>query len=414
MSRLGILADDLTGAVEAAVACRRLGHRAVVMADPEAPAPRGAAVVVLDTASRHAEPEEARRAVRNGAAALRKAGCSLLHKKTDSTLRGNIAAELGALLETAPERTLVYAPAFPAAGRVCRGGLLHVHGVPVAQTSFADDPLCPVTQSSVPKLLRRDGRFAVGRVSLKQLRAGADLKAPGRFVVVDGETDEDVARAARASRGAEFLHAGPSAFAEEVARTAGLPPQPRPQTQVDGPWLVLCGSLNEVSLAQVRAAMQTGAVSLKMSPQQVFCRAGDDASLSSEAGAVRRAWHQKRLALLLTTVHTEGRAEYLEHAAKLGLDAHRAARRLTEGVADLCARLMDRLGRGNVLVLGGETSRALADRLGVRSMEAVREVVRGAGVLQCRYGDRPLLLATKSGGFGNEDFLEEFKKCCWE
>jgi uncharacterized protein YgbK (DUF1537 family) len=46
-------------------------------------------------------------------------------------------------------------------------------------------------------------------------------------------------------------------------------------------------------------------------------------------------------------------------------------------------------------------------------MEALREVVPGAGVLLAHGGPRPLLLGTKSGGFGNEDFLEEFKQCCW-
>jgi uncharacterized protein YgbK (DUF1537 family) len=413
MSRLGIMADDLTGAAEAAVACRRLGHRAVVATCPDALSPPsgGPAVLVVDTNTRHRPPEGAARAVRDCAARLTAAGCDLLCKKTDSTLRGNIAAELCALLDRRPRAALVYAPAFPAAGRTVRDGVLRVHGTPVAQTEFHDDPLSPVTDSSVPHMLREWGSHPVRSVGLDALRAGADLGSPGHIVVVDGEREQDLAMAARASRGPEFLHAGPSAFADHVARVSGLPRGQAPGDAPGGPWLVLSGSLNSVSLAQVRAAESAGACMLRLTPDQVFGPAPGQAAVEEMAARAARAWDEHRLVVLHTARHPADREAYRAAAAEHGLQPGPAAQQLTARLAATCARLLRRLGQGGVLAFGGETCRTLVDRLGVRRMEALREVVRGSGVLRAQNG---LLLGTKSGGFGNEDFLEEFKTCCWE
>jgi uncharacterized protein YgbK (DUF1537 family) len=414
MAKLGILADDLTGAAEAAVACRRLGHRTLVSTEADGLRPCDEAVAVLDTHTRHAPPAAAAHAVRNGAAALQEAGCNLLHKKTDSVLRGNIASELSALLDAAPTATLVYAPAFPGAGRTVREGVLRVHGVRVADTEFHDDPLSPVQESSVPALLRSGGHHPVRSVGLQELRSGADLRFPGGVVVVDGETEQDLACAARTARGEGFLYAGPSAFAEHVARAAGLPRGPAPLETVTGPWLVLSGSLNAVSLAQVRAAQRRGACLVRLGPERVYASAPATGWLTQAAARTGRAWDQGRLVVLHTALRSAERQEYLAAAARGGLDAAAAARQLTARLTQTGATLLERLARGGALAFGGETARALAERLGLRRMQAVREVVPGSGVLLGRPTQRPLLLATKSGAFGNEDFLKEFKSCCWE
>ncbi|OAI65685.1 Hrp-dependent type III effector protein, partial [Ralstonia solanacearum] len=55
-----------------------------------------------------------------------------LYKKIDSTLRGNVAAEVAALVPVAG--LAVVAPAFPAAGRTTRNARQWLHGVAVEET----------------------------------------------------------------------------------------------------------------------------------------------------------------------------------------------------------------------------------------------------------------------------------------
>ena len=56
----------------------------------------------------------------------------LLYKKIDSTLRGNVAAELAAARDAlGRKRPIIVAPAFPAQGRTVRGGRVLVDGKPL-------------------------------------------------------------------------------------------------------------------------------------------------------------------------------------------------------------------------------------------------------------------------------------------
>ena len=121
-----IQADDLTGAADSAVGFAAAGLETLVVPWREAAlaAPPEAAVLAFDTASRDVDASVA--ADRAGAVARWFARhCddrAWMYKKLDSTLRGNVAAELSAVeRELRPSRVVV-APAFPALGRTTVDG----------------------------------------------------------------------------------------------------------------------------------------------------------------------------------------------------------------------------------------------------------------------------------------------------
>ena len=126
-SKIRILADDLTGACDAAVPFLRTGRAVRVWLGPAigfaAPEP----VQAIHTASRPLLPHDAATAVADAAGRLPHTPGTLLFKKVDSTLRGPIAAELIALQQALHARAVLFAPAFPAAGRIVRNGVLEVH-----------------------------------------------------------------------------------------------------------------------------------------------------------------------------------------------------------------------------------------------------------------------------------------------
>src|SRR5215471_7600629 len=145
------LADDMTGALETGAKFRAAGIEAVVSAKPVAAA--GAQALVLDTETRHLNAAEARRVVREFVTGSGIDSPRLVYKKTDSTLRGNISAELESLAELYPDWRIGYAPAYPALGRTVKSGVLYVDGIPVSETEFASDGLNPVATSSIRALL---------------------------------------------------------------------------------------------------------------------------------------------------------------------------------------------------------------------------------------------------------------------
>jgi len=152
-----VLADDLTGALEAGARFAGCGIEARVTADTglmETLAP----VLVVDTETRHARPAEAARTIYALAREGRDRGARYLYKKTDSTLRGNIGSELGAALRASPGSPLLYVPAYPQMGSTVKGARLYVRGVPVAETGFASDTLNPIAESNILAVLSEQCR----------------------------------------------------------------------------------------------------------------------------------------------------------------------------------------------------------------------------------------------------------------
>src|SRR3954462_3144661 len=163
-----VLADDLTGALESGAAFARRGIESTVTllkADWS-----GKPVLVIDTETRHLAEEEARRRV---AEIGKNLPARLVYKKTDSTLRGNIRAELHALSLLGP---VLYVPAYPQLGRTLKAGCLHVYGVPVEKTVFATDPLHPVRNGNIAALLAGTSGISICEESTE---AGIEAAARG-------------------------------------------------------------------------------------------------------------------------------------------------------------------------------------------------------------------------------------------
>jgi len=167
---IGAIADDLTGAAEIGAIGLRYGLRAEIFLSPGALSAScmqfaGAAereqLFCLDTDSRGCEPGEAARRASVAAAALQECGCEWIYKKVDSVLRGNVTAELEAIMQRLGPTRCILVPANPALGRVIRDGQYYVHELPIDQTEFARDPTHPRLSSDVLKLLSSSALFPV-------------------------------------------------------------------------------------------------------------------------------------------------------------------------------------------------------------------------------------------------------------
>jgi D-threonate/D-erythronate kinase len=238
------LADDMTGALEVAAKFSAAGIESLVSAQPGAET--GVPVVVYDTETRHLGPADAAERVKHF---IRESRCPtprLIYKKTDSTLRGNISAELGALSELFPTWRIGYAPAYPALGRTVKEGILYVDGVPVSETAFAEDILNPVRVSSI----------------------AAVLETPVAATIFDAEHDLHLEDAACAILADDTMRiaAGPGGLAEVLASQIEAPRGTPPRLPVVQSCLVLNGSLHERSTMQIRDASDLGWRLLQTSP----------------------------------------------------------------------------------------------------------------------------------------------------
>lgn len=166
---VGLLADDLTSAADGAGPFVMRGLGAWV---GRGRLPRQtSAVIAVDSGSRSAPEVEAAERVARLTAEL--ASRDILYKTVDSTLRGHVRAELDAAFRASGRKRLVFAPAFPAAGRTTVGGVQLVDGIPVAETAYGRDPVHPARHSVLADLVPP----AIGTVTLLDATTQDELDA---------------------------------------------------------------------------------------------------------------------------------------------------------------------------------------------------------------------------------------------
>ncbi len=270
-----VVADDRTGALETAGACADVGFESVVVPYRDDVVLR-ADCVVVDLASRHLPSDEA-------ALRARSAPAAAAHK-IDSSLRGNWAHELVAR-HGALGRPVLVVPAFPAAGRTCRDGIVRIDGRPVADGAAREDARTPVRSSRPADHLRAAGAPSVVEVTPEYLSEWLEA-AEAQFAVCDAEADVDLSRVAwEWASHRDVVIAGTAATIGAAA--AALAPGRRGPVAptLSGPALVVCGSLHPVAEAQVNALVAAGARLVSRAvgagPAIAALRAGQHAVLTS-------------------------------------------------------------------------------------------------------------------------------------
>ena len=359
------LADDLSGALDAAAAFHRAGRVVCVPLDPaDWTAAEPGEITGLSTETRNAPPAAAANAVAAAIARGRKLGARLIYKKIDSTLRGPVAAELAAVLGALPDTRLLFAPANPAVGRTVRDGMLLVHGRPVHETEFGSDPVSPVRESRLPALL---AGLPEGQVDIPDTADTADLDR----VVNDQMT-----------RGGPWVAVGSGALARPVAakltsaRTAPAV-EKAPPTPARGPVLFLGGSAHALNRRQAARLWSTRNV-----PLHEFNLAD---SVDTFAAKVAASLRDRKAASVLV--------------APARGDSTLIRDRLTA----VAAAALAATGTARVFATGGETARSLCVALGVRSLRFEAELEPGLAAASGEGPRGPLRLAVKPGGFGDDD-----------
>jgi D-threonate/D-erythronate kinase len=123
-----LLADDLTGACDAGAAFLHAGRTVRVWfgANVQYSAPE--AVQAFTTNSRALSSGRAAQIVSRAATALASDSNSFFFKKVDSACRGPLGAEILAAHRALSTSAMLFAPAFPSAGRTVHNGILEIHG----------------------------------------------------------------------------------------------------------------------------------------------------------------------------------------------------------------------------------------------------------------------------------------------
>ncbi len=399
---LGAIGDDFTGSSDLGLMLANGGMRTVqYVGVPEAPAEAGVQAGVVALKSRSVPAADAVALSRAALDWLRAQGCIQFYFKYcstfDSTPEGNIGPVIDALIDALGTRApVMVCPAFPAAGRTVFQGHLFVGDRLLSESGMERHPLTPMTDPDLRRWLGLQTARPIGHLPLAALRgdARAALLAEagsGRQVIVaDAVADDDLLRLAAAAVGFDLLTGG-SGLALGLPKLHGATGHAQGWRGEPGPALAISGSCAQATRAQVARHRADGGAAFKLDVARVVAGATEPAEALDWAAA------QTGLPLIYSSDAPEAVARVQAAAGR-----ERSAAALEAFFAALAAQAAAH-GYARLICAGGETSGAVAQALAATALEIGPGIAPGVPAL--RVTGRPLVLALKSGNFGQDDFF---------
>ncbi len=373
---IGVIADDYTGAAEIAGIGLRYGLRVAYQVAIEPVESVDLQVIATDMRTLPADAAGAESEVLAGK--LARLGPEVIYKKTDSALRGNVLAELEAMLGALNRSRVLLLPANPGLGRTIAGGHYFLNGIRLDQTEFFKDPDYRHHTSEVLGMLGESNSTAT-----RYLRLEDAVLAPGVNV---GETlqEADLARWVELLDEAT-LPAGGSEFFAHILRARGHRAINSDNRFEEGPGKVLyvCGSASHYSHAAIERAKAGGAKICEI-PEELYSGKGNRSlGLQKWAGQIlgQLTGGNTVAAAINRPLHSEVSAP-----EKLARDTAEVVERVLQGSEDLAALRIE----------GGATFSAIARRLGFKTFFPVHEYA--PGVVGMRIGGLAGLSVTVKPG----------------
>jgi uncharacterized protein YgbK (DUF1537 family) len=419
MTRLAIIADDLSSATDcgAQVVRSRLSVVVPLAGYSLPPEAREAQVISVDTDSRSLSADLAYTKVKAATQQLVAEGWTDFYKSVDSTLRGNLGAEIEAVLDVVRPDCAVIAPAFPKYGRTTVDGIQHLHSRPLHETEFGTDPTAPVKDADIARRLSEGSRRKAGRLTLDQVRASpAQIKSAIKelltdgieLVIVDIAKQDDLKRICLSLSKSDLrvVWVGSTGLAEFVPlafqitstfNTFGQnhPLDPRPA-------LALVGSASETTREQLIHSQTKHQLNIiHLDPTQMIqSEAIAETELEQASSNLRAAIDSGHDAALVVRTSRDEIATTQRLGAKLNLSAAQVAQRIVHGLAQVGSRLVSEGRVSGIVATGGDTANALCNTLGAQALEILGEVEAGIPIMRL-LGKQSLPLVTKAGGFGS-------------
>ena len=390
MLKLVIIADDFTGALDNAVQFAEQGVRtqAAFAEDVEFTAlPPQLEVLAVTTESRHLLPQQAYRRVRNFTERAWKAGVLRIYKKTDSALRGNIGAELQAVLDGTGMRRLTFLPAYPEMGRITRCGIHYCGGVPVSESTLGRDPFDPVRTSDVCALVRSQTALPV-----RNVEGDADAHGEG-ILIYSAEENAQIRQTARALLTRPvFAAAGSAGLSAALAAEMGCKEVLPARCPASERILFVCGSVHPTAMCQIRALeKELPAVRLPQDTEALL--RPETCEWASET--LQRSLEREPAVILSVSEPEENELDIQSGKAVSGM------------IAEIVSRLAE-WKRLTLVVVGGDTLMAVCGRLFGRRLEPCRQILPGVVLSKTRTEDGTEgWLISKAGSFGEEKTLLE-------
>ena len=406
-----VVADDLSGACDSAVQCRKFGYRTLVLntMDHAKRFKDRYDALAITTNSRDLMPEGAQQAVRDICPYLKSLKPKTIYKKIDSTWRGNIGAELEVLIKELQLDFAVICSSYPENRRFGIGGYLLVDGKLLHHTSMAKDPASPISEGFLPALLAKQTNLPIEHMPLAIVEKGHEsvsvflnekTKQGPCLIIADAIENfhRDVIAGIEATQMSSFIFVGSAGLSAAMMRHR----KQRLQKRIL-PILTIVGSVNPKSMTQIEKFIESNNI------KEIYLHWENALNPNAEALTALFTKAVEILSdgkdLIIRTCQSFDDAESAKaEGTKRGLSGAELADTISNGLQQFVADILSETNIGGIMVTGGATALKLLEATGGEGIELHREIEPGVPMGRMVGGDlNGLKIVTKAGGFGSFD-----------
>ena len=351
-------------------------------------------MLVIDTESRHLSADEAYEIIHSLTLQALEAGIRKIYKKTDSGLRGNVGAELKAVLDATGAERLEFVPAWPKMHRTTRDGIHYVNGLPLSESIFSKDVIDPVTESHIDALIHQ-------QADVKVTLHGQSEKEEG-IVVYDCTDDQQLEAISRCLAETErelFVYAGCSGLLEKMPRVSEKKKRAHRTVRLPQKLMVLSGSMNEITARQLQSAQDGGSNRVHAPMDKIAAGTWCEREIEEFCSDFLR-----KAGTPVAIIDTMG------EIGSCSLNGSDLARQIADYMGRISGELLKEDMDRTLMIIGGDTLQGFIRELGITSLQPVREIASGIVLAKYSYRRKVHYLITKSGGFGTDNQLIEIQQ----
>lgn len=409
MIKVLIIADDFTGALDTGIQFAKYGIETQVIVAEELKddmVSQTAQVLVIDSETRSKTAAQAYDIVKGIADYGINMNIPTIFKKTDSALRGNVGAELQAVVDASEEKRIFFLPAYPEMNRVTKKGIHYIDEQLLEHSAFGLDPFEPVAHSDISQLIGIQCSYPVTVVE-REAPFPQEEVLENSIYLFDAHTSEDMEKRAEELKAYDRLRiiAGCAGLAGCLPQILGLERKEPKEIRKTPGLYVACGSLNPITRVQIEDAVVNGSMRINLLPEQKL----DKEYYSHEKGRrfLERLEHlcKKEPVVIVDTFDINDKKATLNYSEQKKIPGNQIRYLIGECHGLIVKSLIESGLKHTILMTGGDTLMGVMKTLEGAQLHPVGEITRGAVVSILEWNQKEIQIISKSGGFGEKNII---------
>lgn len=417
--KIGIVADDLTGANANCSLMRKLGLTSASAIGINAELPTDMDVIAIDTDSRGIKEEDAFIRVFNSCEKLKKLNPEFISKRLDSTMRGNIGTEIEAIRKSLGNDYIpMIMPVYPDTNRIVINSNMYVNGNIITNTDAGKDSKTPVLSKNVIEEIKRQYTDDIIAVNLDEIEKGIENlekkikeNTLNKAMVFDGIKNEhiDIVAQALLNSKKKFFAVDPGPLSQNLAEKMLNKSDRLTKT------LLVIGSVTDITIEQIRELLINIPVGIvKVDAEKLLYNNTKNDEINKKIKEAREYLTKENFVLITTTPFYSGeqKLDFSKISKEINLDYDEIGELISSSLGTISKEVLKSdFSFTGIFSSGGDITVQIAEKLGSSAIEIEEEVMPLIAFGRFIGGEKSgLKVITKGGMVGDRNTIIECVK----